>query len=130
MIKLSTTFKESFGDITPGTTQYFNPDRKDVTAQNSNRSGVTYDMLKNRIKEEEKNAQAPKVLPFPLDRSTTQLANIYLEMYSLKTTFINTIKNGLLTNSERNLLRKQIKELEKMIKTIRIMSYNVEQITI
>jgi len=89
--------------------------------------GYLEDMLKGLPRKEEEKAKAPKVLPFPLDRITEQLAKAYEELLKCRSVLIVSLRTALLNKEERVLLRKDIKQVEECLKTVKKMSFDVEK---
>jgi hypothetical protein len=90
--------------------------------------GYLEDMLKGNIRKDEERAKAPKIFPFPLDRIVDQLAKCYEELMKTKSTISTTIRTALLSPEEKNLLRANVRYIDKCIDYIKKMSADVEKI--
>ena len=90
--------------------------------------GYLEDMIKGAPRRDEREAQAPKILPFPLDRIVDQLAKSYEELMKTKSTLLVTIRTALLSKQEKALLRLDIKYVEHCLETIKKISKDVERV--
>lgn len=90
-------------------------------------TGFLDNVISGKVSEEEKTQKAPKVLPFPLDRSIDQLVDIYQNLTKFKITLQSAIKNALLSKEEKQILRQKQREIESFMKSIKIMSYEIER---
>jgi hypothetical protein len=79
---------------------------------------------------DEKDAQAPKILPFPLDRIVDQLAKSYEELLKTKQTLLVTINISLLNSAEKEVLRKDVKEINKALEIIKKISKDMDTLTL
>lgn len=79
-------------------------------------------------REEEIKSHDTKILPFPLDRIVDQLVTCYEDLVKVKST-INASIRGSTTfdESQRNLLKKDIKRVDRCIEHIKIISKDVEE---
>jgi hypothetical protein len=90
--------------------------------------GYLDDVIRGGPRQAEKEAQAPKILPFPLDRIIDQLAKSYEELMKTKTTLLVTIRTALLNKQEKALLRLDIKYVEHCLDTIKKISNDIERV--
>jgi len=90
--------------------------------------GYLEDLLKGKTREEEQRAKAPKILPFPLDRITDQLVKCYEELMRTRSTLAVSIRTSLLNKEEKDVLRANIRYIDKCIQYIKKMSLDVEKI--
>lgn len=80
------------------------------------------------IKKSERDAQAPKIMPFPLDRITDQLVDVYEHLMIARQTLTTTIRTALLNNQEKAVLRLNVKKIDRCVKWIKEVSADVERI--
>jgi len=73
---------------------------------------------------------APKIMPFPLDRITDQLVTSHEGLSTVKNTMLITIRSALLNKQEKALLRLNIKEIDQCLTTVRKISKDVERIVL
>ena len=91
--------------------------------------GTINDVLNGRVKKQEDlDAIAPKILPFPLNRIIDQLADSYEELLKVKDTLTSTLQSAVLDDSGRMVIKNQIREINKMIKEIGLVSKEVEKL--
>jgi hypothetical protein len=90
--------------------------------------GYLEDIIKGKPRQDEKEARAPKILPFPLDRITDQLATSYEDLMKIKTTLLVTIRTALLTKEEKAMLRLDVKYVDHCMDTIKKISKDVERV--
>jgi hypothetical protein len=75
-----------------------------------------------------KEARAPKILPFPLDRITDQLAKSYEELMKTRNTLYVSIRTALLSKQEKAILRLDIKYIDSCLDQIKKISKDMEKI--
>ncbi len=90
--------------------------------------GFLDDVITGMPKRDEKEAQAPKILPFPLDRIVDQLAKSYEELIKTRITLLVSIKTALLSKQDKALLRLDMKYVESCLDTIKKISKDIEKI--
>lgn len=91
-------------------------------------SGTFENNFFNRAKEDEENSKAPERFPYPLDFVVDDMVKTYENLHRLKSNLISTLKYPNLKQSEKNVLKKQIKMLNLMIEKIKEMSTQIEKI--
>jgi hypothetical protein len=74
--------------------------------------------------------KADKIFPFPLDRIIEQLVVSYESLIKTKSTLIASLKSPTMNKQEKDLLRKQIKYVDKSIQYIKTISKEIESIQI
>ena len=89
--------------------------------------GYLEDMLKGLPRREEERAKAPKELPFPLDRITDQLARSYEELIKCRSILLISLRTALLNKEEKDVLRKDIKYINRCLKILKKISLDVEK---
>ena len=89
--------------------------------------GFLDQLMTGKTSEEEKHHKAPKLLPFPLDRSIDQMATVYQDLMKLGITLNSAMKDGLLSKAEKHVIRQKIKEVSKFMDNLKIMSYELER---
>ena len=67
------------------------------------------------LKAEEKVSKTDQILPFPLETSNENLADIYVMVRRLKTDLIHARRTGLLSKSKKDSLADLIKKTKKII---------------
>ena len=90
--------------------------------------GFLEDAIKGAHRRDEKEAEAPKILPFPLDRIIDQLANTYENLMKVRTTMVVTLRSALLSQPEKALLRLDIKYVDRCLQTVKKISFDIEKI--
>jgi hypothetical protein len=127
MSKKIKNLKEAFSYTTKVRGQQWDPTQGRSPYNVITGMGYLEDILKGMPRREEEKAKAPKVLPFPLDRITDQLVVVYTELMKCRATLLMSVRTALLNDEEKDVLRKDIKQIDLCLKTIKNMSGNVEQ---
>lgn len=128
MSKKPKTIREAFSYTTAVAGSTWNPTVGRTPFNVVTGMGYLEDVIKGRPRQAEKEAQAPKILPFPLDRIVDQLAKSYEQLIATKTTLLVTIRTALLTKQEKALLRLDVKYVEHCLNTIKKISKDVERV--
>ncbi len=93
-------------------------------------SGASEDNFLNMAKMDEEAAKAPKIKPYPLDVVTDLIVTNYTNLTRLKKTLIEALKYPNLSNTDKIILKKEIKKLKKVIAFTKQMYYNIEKIVL
>ena len=83
----------------------------------SAKNGTINDIISGRAeRSEEETGQAPKVLPFPLDRILEPVSCSYEHLLKVKAIMSESVKSGLFAKEEKALLKKHIKKVDIVLK--------------
>ena len=85
------------------------------------------DLTAALYKEEEKENKANQLLPFPLEQTESFVSIINANIIELKKSLLQAYQSGLLTKSEKELIKKQIKKLKKASLCIKSVLFNIEK---
>ena len=81
-----------------------------------------------KAKEDEENSKAPSRFPYPLDFVIENMVVTYENLYKLKSSLLAALKYPNLKNSERDILKSEIKVIRLMMKRLKKMSLQIEKI--
>jgi hypothetical protein len=93
-------------------------------------SGVSEKNFLNRAKEEEQNAKAKPIKPYPLEFVNDYIVKSYTNLIDLKKMLISSVKYPDLSSQEKTILKKEIKKINFMVEKLKEMYYNIEKITL
>ena len=122
------SIKEAFSYTTQVNGQTWDPTQGKAPFRVMSGLGYLEDTIKGIPRRDEEEAKAPKILPFPLDRITDQLAKAYEDFMIIRQTLMVTIKSALLSKQEKALLRLDIKYVDRCLDTIKKISMDIEKV--
>lgn len=126
------TFKEAFGAVanTSVAASQWNPYIQRRSSDHLMKIDPFDASLKAKDVYNDIEGQAPKTMPFPLDRITDQLVTSFQALNDVRSTIKNTLQAALLNDPEKNTLRKQLKNLNNIMQEVLNISKEVEKITL
>lgn len=90
---------------------------------NSNPAAFTLDNIFGAIlKDEERNNKTDQILPYPLELTNENLANIFIMVNQLKLDLIRARASGVITKAKKDGIREMIlktKKIEKILNQIK-----------
>lgn len=122
--------KEAFSYTTQVAGKHWDPTEGRAPFNVISGMGYLEDVLKGMPRRDAKEAQAPKILPFPLDRIVEQLAKSYEELMKTRSTLSISIRTALLSKQDKALLRLDIKYVDRCLDTVKRISKDVERMTL
>lgn len=84
----------------------------------------------NRAKEEDEKSKANTIKPYPLDFISDNIVDQYEALNKLKILLKQSLKYPNLGNEDKVILKKEIKNVKRMIDILQEMYYNIEKITL
>lgn len=134
MSKSKTTAKdildEAFSFTTPRTATSWETNMIRWPVGATTNSGASERNFLNQAKDHEERSKAPPIKPYPLDFINDSIVDIYTDLQKLKRTLKSAIKYPDLTSAEKQLIKKEIKNVSSMVEKLKEMYYNIDKITL
>jgi len=122
--------KEAFQGTTPRTASSWESNMIRWPVGATSNSGASESNFLNRAKEDEENAKAPKIKPYPLDFIGDNIVDVYTSLINLKNSLKSSIKYPDLSTNDKNIIKREIKKINIMIEHLQKMFYTIDKITL